>query len=150
MYHQKTAHEQHSSHNFLCAPVKFLGLSGPPLLGLPQGKASLNLWFPPLCFRVHRGGQGGPCKGLWPPPPITHQPKAASCYLFYISRVQMNFPLKNSWFMNFETTAAIVAGVPLALKACDPKCSLLGTNRLGSLQQKQVLAEGFHPPGNFL
>ena len=73
MDYQKSADQQHSSHNLLCALVKFLYLSGPPLLGRPQGEPASTCGFLNLCFRVHRGGQGGalrkPLASSFPHPP---------------------------------------------------------------------------------
>lgn len=76
MDHQKSANQQHSSHNVLCALAKFLYLSGPPQGNKPQSVVSL-----PHASGSTEESKVGPHKDLWPLPPLAHQPKAA-CYWF--------------------------------------------------------------------
>lgn len=74
---QKSAHRQHASHNLLCALVKFLYLSGPPLLGQPRERGGrggqFNLLFPRTVVQdPQRRARGCPTKvsGLLLPSPI--------------------------------------------------------------------------------
>lgn len=116
---QKSAHRQHASHNLLCALVKFLYLSGPPLLGQPRGGGggSSTCGFLALWFRIHRGGQGGALRrSLASSSP---HPSTQSSLLHLKS--QETFPLKKLWwFTNIGNHIPITAEVSLTLKVCDP------------------------------
>lgn len=84
MDHQKSANQQHLSHNLLCALVNSPYLSGPPLLGQHSGSKPQPVVPSPCASGSTEEGKAGPHRGLWPLPPITHQPKAALLLAFHI------------------------------------------------------------------